>query len=294
MTNTIDKSKRFIADGIPVVYREAKGRLHRGTFMYTSNPFAELSAFIPPIIMQTYVVAMILLVAGGTLFDVIHKKSAKYFFNNWQKVKSKGTRPVGSMETASLAIQTAAVEVLTSAEFCNPHRRIAHLLTMYGFLAYVITTIIMVFSYATPAVPTPVILPVAWYIGALMVCGGGYWFWFCMRVDVAAEGHPPYRLVKADLFILSLLASTTLGLIWATAQSVGSTTCALVFLALYLVATTVLFGSVLWSKFSHMFYKPAAAFQKRIEQANGSRRNLPATADAPATFGSARRLTRNY
>ena len=38
-----------------------------------------------------------------------------------------------------------------------------------------------------------------------------------------------------------------------------------------------------------MFYKPAAAFQKRVEQANGSRRNLPAPADTPATFGSARR-----
>ena len=262
--------------------------------MFTSNPFAELSASIPPAVMQTYVVAMILLVAGGTLFDVIHKKSARYFFSNWQKVKGKGTRQVGSFETASLGIQAVAVEVLTSAEFCNPQRRVAHLLTMYGFLAYVITTVIMVFSYATPAIPTPVILPVAWYIGALMVCGGGYWFWFCMRVDVAAEGHPPYRLVKADLFILSLLASTTLGLIWATAQSVGGTTCAPAFLALYIVATTVLFGSIPWSKFSHMFYKPAAAFQKRIEQANGSRRNLPAPANAPATFGSVRRTPRNY
>jgi hypothetical protein len=56
----------------------------------------------------------------------------------------------------------------------------------------------------------------------------------------------------------------------------------------------VLFGSVPWSKFSHMFYKPAAAFQKRLEQANGSRRNLPAPADTPATFGSARREPRNY
>jgi hypothetical protein len=262
--------------------------------MYTSNPFADLSAIVPPIIMQAYVVVMVLLVAGGTLFDIIHKQSARYFFNNWRNVKNKGTRPVGSVETASLAMQTAVVEVLTSAEFCNPHRRIAHLLTMYGFLAYVITTIIMVFSYATPAAPTPIILPIAWYIGALMVCGGGYWFWFCIRVDVVAEGHPWFRLVKADLFILSLLANSTLGLIWAFAQTAGSTTCAPAFLALYLVATTVLFGSIPWSKFSHMFYKPAAAFQKRVEQANGWRRNLPAPANAPATFGSVRQLPRNY
>ena len=262
--------------------------------MFTSNPFAELSAFIPPTVMQTYVVAMIILVAGGTLFDIMHKKSARYFFDHWRNAKNKGTRQVGGGEMVSLAIQTAVVEGLTSGEFSNAQRRIAHLLTMYGFLAYVVTTVIMVFAYPTPATPAPAILPALWYIGALMVCLGGYWFWFFMRVDVAAEGNSPFRLVRADLFIVSLLASVTLGLIWAYVQTTGNTTWANVFLALYIVATTVLFGSVPWSKFSHMFYKPAAAFQKRLEQANGWRSNLPAPAERPELYGSARRLPQNY
>jgi hypothetical protein len=262
--------------------------------MFTSSPFAELSAFIPPIVMQTYIVVMILMVAGGTLFDTIHKKSATYFFNHWQNAKNKGTRQVGGGEMMSLAVQTAAVDVLTSGEFCNVQRRIAHLLTMYGFLAYVVTTAIMVFAYPTPATPAPAILPVLWYIGALMVCVGGYWFWFFIRVDVAAEGNSPFRLVRADLFIVSLLASVTLGLIWAYVQTTGSTAWANVFLGLYLLATTVLFGSIPWSKFSHMFFKPAAAFQKRVEQANGSRRNLPAPADSPKIYGSARRQPNHY
>jgi hypothetical protein len=81
---------------------------------------------------------------------------------------------------------------------------------------------------------------------------------------------------------------------WAYMQSAGNTTWSHVFLALYLIATTVLFGSIPWSKFSHMFYKPAAAFQKRIEQANGSRRNLPPPADKPATFGSVRQRPQHY
>ena len=34
------------------------------------------------------------------------------------------------------------------------------------------------------------------------------------------------------------------------------------FFGLYIIATTVLFGSVPWSKFAHMFFKPAAAFEK--------------------------------
>ena len=255
--------------------------------MFMTNHFAGLSASISPGVMQTYVVIMILLVVGGTLFDVMHKQSAKYFFNNFEKTKSKGKRQVGGGEMASLAIQTAVVEGLTSGEFCNPRRRIAHLLTMYGFVIYVVTTAIMVFSYPTPATPAPGILPALWYIGALMVCGGGYWFWFFIRVDVVSEGHSPFRLIRADLFIVSLLASVTLGLVWAVTSSS-------VILGLYLLATTVLFGSVPWSKFSHMFFKPAAAFAKRVEQANGSRRNLPPPADSPEIYGSACRHPQHY
>ena len=261
--------------------------------MFTSNPFAELSAVIPPGIMQTYIVVMIILVAGGTLFDVLHKKSARYFFDNWRRAKNKGTQPVSGGKMVSLAIQTAVVEGLTSGEFCNARRRIAHLLTMYGFVAYVITTAVMVLSYPTPATPTPAILPLLWYLGALSVCVGGYWFWFFIRVDVAAEGNSPFRIVRADLFILSLLASVTLGLIWAFAQAAGASW-SNSFFALYVLATTVLFGSVPWSKFAHMFFKPAAALQKRVAEANGSRSNLPAPADKPETFGSARRQPRHY
>jgi len=261
--------------------------------MFTSNPFAELASSIPPIVIQIYIVVMVALVAGGTLFDIIHKKSAKYFFNNWRDARNKGTQEVGSGKLVSLAVQTAVVDGLASGEFCSAQRRIAHLLTMYGFLAYVITTVIMVFGYPTPDAPTPTILPRLWTIGALMVCLGGYWFWFFIRVDVVAEGNSPFRVVRADLFILSLLVSVTLGLAWAYLQAKGNSWTN-VFLGLYLIATTVLFGSIPWSKFSHMFFKPAAAFQKRVEEANGSRKNLPEPADKPEKFGSAREQPRHY
>ena len=262
--------------------------------MFTTSPFAELSASIPPSVMQTYVIVMAVLVAGGTLFDILHKQSAKYFFDNWRNAKNKGSKPVSRGEMLSLAIQTACVEVLTSAEFCTVRRRIAHLLTMYGFLAYVITTAIMVIGYPTPATPAPASVPLLWHIGALMVCGGGYWFWFFIRVDVAAEGNSPFRIVRADLFILSLLASVTLGLIWSFLQAAGASWWTNLFFGSYVIATTVLFGSVAWSKFAHMFFKPAAAFQKRVAEADGSRSNLPAPADKPEVFGSARRLPQNY
>ena len=261
--------------------------------MFTSNPFAALSTSIPPAAIQTYVIVMIVLVVGGTLFDVWHKKSAAYFFDNWRNARDKGTRRVGGGKMASLAIRTALAEGLTSAEFGNGRRRVAHLLTMYGFLLYVVTTVVMVFCYSTPATPTPAVLPQLWIAGALLVCVGGYWFWFFIRVDVATEGHTPFRIIRADLFILSLLATTSLGLIWAALQSVESAGTN-VLLGLYVIATTVLFGSVPWSKFSHMFFKPAAAFEKRVSEAAGSRSNLPEPADKPETFGSARERPRHY
>jgi hypothetical protein len=261
--------------------------------MFTSNPFAELSAWISPSVMQTYIVVMIILVAAGTIYDVLHKKSAKYFRENMRKAKANATQEVSGGEMLSMAIKTAVVDVAASGEFCNSRRRIAHLLTMYGFLAFAITTAIMVFSYATPAVATPAILPQLWHIGALMVCVGGYWFWFFIRVDVAAEGSSPFRIMRADLFVLSLLASATFALAWSYLQVTGSSW-ANVFFGLHVIATTVLFGAVPWSKFAHMFFKPAAAFEKRVSAANGSRSNLPAPADKPETFGSPVEQPRHY
>ena len=155
--------------------------------------------------MQTYVVVMAVLVAGGTLFDIVHKKSARYFFDNWRNSKDKAKQRASRGEMMSIAVQTAVVDVMASGEFCNARRRIAHLLTMYGFVIYVVTTGIMVFAYPTPATPAPNAPVMLWYIGALMVCLGGYWFWFFIRVDVAAEGNSPFRFERADLFIVTLV-----------------------------------------------------------------------------------------
>jgi hypothetical protein len=262
--------------------------------VFTSNPFAELSASISPAVMQTYVVVMAILVAGGTLLEMMHKKSATYFFDNWRNSKKKAKQQVGAGEMVSIAVRTAVVDVMTSGEFCNMRRRIAHLLTMYGFVIYVVTAAIMVFAYPTPTTPAPANLTTLWYIGALMVCVGGYWFWFFIRVDVAAEGSSPFRFVRADLFIVSLVLSVTFGLVWAFVQTAGNTAWANMFLALYLIATTVLFGSVPWSKFSHMFFKPAAALEKRIAEANGTRSNLPAPADAPKIYASVVKHSHHY
>jgi hypothetical protein len=240
--------------------------------MFSINPFAALSATLSPAVMQAYVVVMFLLVVVGTLYEVVHKGSAKYFFQNMRKTKARGAKPVGGGELVSLAVQTAVVDVLASGEFCSMRRRIAHLLGMYGFVLYVLATAVLVFVPAAGAIWAQL-----WWLGGLMVCVGGYWFWFFIRVDVAAEGNSPFRIVKADLFILSMLASATLGLAWAATGGGAN-----VLFGLYILATTVLFAGVPWSKFAHMFFKPAAAFEKRITHASGTAENLPTqTRDDP-------------
>jgi hypothetical protein len=244
--------------------------------MFT-NPFHDLSGFLTPAVMQTYVVLMFLAVVGGVIFDVIHKKSAEYFFENAKKAQQSAKRSVNGSEKIGLAINTVVNEVLTSSEFCNPDRRKSHLLTMYGFIIFLITTITLIFSYPTPAEAAPWLLVALWHIGALMVCVGGYWFWFKIRVDLNSEGNPWHRLVRADLFVLSLLMTTTFALLWSITRAADALS--MLFFILFVAAATTLFCTVAWSKFAHMFFKPAAAYQKKITKADGSQENLPDVGD---------------
>ena len=119
--------------------------------------------------MQTFIVVMVLLVVVGTLFDVVHKGSAKYFFANMRNSKSKAAKELGGGDLVGIAVQTAVVDVMTSGEFCNQKRRIAHLLTMYGFIFYLLATVMMVFCYPGTATQAPAWVSQLWWLGGLMV-----------------------------------------------------------------------------------------------------------------------------
>jgi len=245
--------------------------------MFTNNPFADLTVFLPPIAMQVYIILMILAVIIGTLADMMHKGSGTYFAQRRKRAKADATRALSGADKATLAIKTVAVEVATAGEFCNPQRRFSHLLMFYGFLLYVTTTVIMIFGYPTHATPTPAIIPLLWNIGVIMLLIGGYWFFFLLRVNVARDGQPVFRLVLADLFIVTLLGSVTFALLWVMVQTTGNLAATKIFFGLYILFTTLLFGSVRWSKLAHMFFKPVVAFQRRVEEASGAS-SLPAPA----------------
>ncbi len=246
--------------------------------MFTTNPFAQLNAASPelftPGLMQGFIILMVLFVIGGTIFDVMHKKSAKYFFENTKRGKKNAKKEVSSSEKKALLVKTITSEVLTSSEFSNQKRRMSHLLTMYGFIVFVAMTAILIFAYPTVADDAPAIFPLLWHLGALSLCIGGYWFWFAIRVDVAAEGKPWYKIApRADMFILSLLATCTFALLWSFTNGMG------IFFALFIFSAVILFGGVIWSKFAHMFFKPAAAYEKRVVWAEGSNEGLPGDFD---------------
>jgi len=239
---------------------------------------------MPSIAMQVFVIAMIILVVAGTVVDMIHKKNVKYFFENVRKAKKQAIRTVSTGKKISIVIKTVASDVITTSELAGK-RRIAHLLGMYGTIIFWATSAIMIFCYSTTESVTPSVLPLLWHLGAIMTCLGGYWFWFFLRVDVVAEGNPWYRVVKADLFVLSLVVTATFALVWSYLQSAGISGWDILFLVLFILSNLVLFGGVYWSKFAHMFYKPGAAIQKHLAEADGSNENLPEPTDKPKQFG---------
>ena len=110
--------------------------------VFTENPFAAVTVFFSPLAMQIYIVLMVLAVVIGTLFDVHHKGSAKFFARRKDKSRAAAKKQLSGTETFSLAVETVA-EAAVSGEFCKWPRRISHLLMMYGFFTYVITTIVM-------------------------------------------------------------------------------------------------------------------------------------------------------
>ena len=55
--------------------------------MFATNPFSILAETVPSIVMQGFVVLMFLLIVGGTLLDIIHKKNVKYFLKTQKKQK---------------------------------------------------------------------------------------------------------------------------------------------------------------------------------------------------------------
>ena len=104
--------------------------------MLNTNPFSILSEIISPMAMQGFIIAMVLLIAVGTIIQMIHHKNLTYFFNNAKKAKLAATKELGIGEKTTIIAKTAVVDIGTTSELGFGKRRLAHVLGMYGTILF--------------------------------------------------------------------------------------------------------------------------------------------------------------
>ena len=149
--------------------------------MLQTNPFSILAETIAPIAMQGFVIAMIVLIAVGTIVQMIHHKNLTYFFNNAKKAKLSATKELGIGEKTSIIAKTAVVDIGTTSELGFGKRRLAHVLGMYGTVLFWLSSAILVFCYTGIGKSDSPIWSTLWHVGAILTCVGGYWFWFFFK-----------------------------------------------------------------------------------------------------------------
>ena len=77
--------------------------------MLETNPFSILAETVSPFAMQSFIIAMIVLIALGTIIQMIHHKNLTYFLNNAKKAKLQATREIGTGERVSILAKTTVV-----------------------------------------------------------------------------------------------------------------------------------------------------------------------------------------
>ena len=139
------------------------------------------------------------------MIDIIHKKNVKYFFENAKKAKKSAKIELTTGQRTSVILKTVAHDIATTAELGRGKRRVAHVLGMYGTIIFWVTSALLIFSFPTAGSSTPSV-----NYNVACRCNNDLFRWLLvlvfLRVDVLAEAHPWYRIIKADLFVLALIS----------------------------------------------------------------------------------------
>ena len=96
--------------------------------MLNNNPFSILAETVSPIAMQSFIIAMVILIAIGTIIQMIHHKNLTYFFRNARKAKLAATKELSVGEKVSIISKTTVVDIGTTSELGFGKRRLANLL----------------------------------------------------------------------------------------------------------------------------------------------------------------------
>jgi hypothetical protein len=76
--------------------------------MIYTNPFSTLAETISPVAMQSFIIAMVIFIAVGTIIQMIHHKNITYFFNNAKKAKLSATKELSAGEKTAIIAKTAS------------------------------------------------------------------------------------------------------------------------------------------------------------------------------------------
>ena len=140
--------------------------------MFETNPFSILAEIVPPIAMQSFIIAMVVLIALGTIIQMISHKNLTYFLNNAKKAKLQATRDIGAGERASIIVKTTVYDIGTTSELGFGKRRLAHVLGMYGTIIFWVSSAMLVFCYTGADKSSSSIWSILWHAGA--VTGFGF------------------------------------------------------------------------------------------------------------------------
>ena len=97
--------------------------------MFASNPFAALTETISAEMIQGYVILMAILVVGMTIYDMIHKKSAKYFFAKAKAAEANRVRELSGGDKIGIAVDVGLHPVYRQhrcADLCLHGRSSGH------------------------------------------------------------------------------------------------------------------------------------------------------------------------
>ena len=136
--------------------------------MLQTNPFSILAETVSPFAMQSFIIAMIVLIALGTIIQMIHHKNITYFFNNAKKAKLQATREIGAGEKASIIAKTTVVDIGTTAELGFGKRRLSHVLGMYGTIIFWVSSAMLVFCYSGIDKSASSMWSMLWHVGAIL------------------------------------------------------------------------------------------------------------------------------
>ncbi|MEM3262118.1 MAG: hypothetical protein QXY52_05715 [Conexivisphaerales archaeon] len=215
---------------------------------------------MPTLYMQIFGIIMLLFVIIGMSYDFIGGKKLEYTLKD-RKMRNSSGFYIGA------ALNAIFVDITTSAQFakCSVQRRASHILMMWGFIISIVILFIEIYFIHFAAIlsiynPLQMILVIAW----IMVIAGALWF-MPQRANVRVDGDPVYRLRRADIFVVNVIAYAILGIALEAAVMSGSVILSEVLLTVFMCSITLLFALIPWTKFPHMFYKAGLIIQDKME-----------------------------